>query len=399
MMKALFKTSILLLLCLFCSGTLRAQGQHWQCDPYAWEYDMTAYVTLTLNDKAVNNLSDFEIAAFCGTECRGVANIQSTEKDGQTAIYAYLRIRSNQQSAETITFKVYDKVSEKEYDVEDYSVIFQSQGVVGLPSDPVQFSVLDDCNISVSSSDVTKGSAEGSVTVKYEAEVTVTATANEGYHFVNWTVDDVSVSTDAIYTFAAKGDISLVANFAPNQIMVTYQLHQSGAGTLLLPFDAEVPTGLQVFTVEGIVDNVLTLAQQDNIAAGTPLIVLGPGGDEYTFTGVPTITETQVGDGLLVGTIVNTSVTAGYVLQTQANLTGFYHIDAGKTIQLAAYHCWLNYDGNANVIQFNEMLDGINGVKANVVPAFGCYDLQGWRCEVIRTGMYIINGKKVFIKR
>ena len=141
MMKALFKTSILLLLCLFCSGTLRAQGQHWQCDPYAWEYDMTAYVTLTVNDKAVNSLSDYEIAAFCGDECRGVATIQTTEKDEQTATYGYLRIRSNQQSGENITFKVYDKVTENEYDVENYSLTFQSQSVVGLPSSPEQLNI------------------------------------------------------------------------------------------------------------------------------------------------------------------------------------------------------------------------------------------------------------------
>lgn len=142
-MKTIFNYSILLLFCLFSTGTLRAQSQHWQCDPYAWEYDMTAYVTLTLDNVAVNNLTDYEIAAFCGTVCRGVATIQSSEKDGQTTTYGYLRIRSNQQSGETIIFKVYDKVSEKEYDVEDYSLNFQSQEVIGLPSSPVQLHIAD----------------------------------------------------------------------------------------------------------------------------------------------------------------------------------------------------------------------------------------------------------------
>ena len=167
MMKALFQTSILLLLCLFCSSTLRAQDQHWQCDPYAWEYDMTAYVTLTLNDRAMNNLTDYEIAAFCGDECRGVATIQTTEKDGQTATYGYLRIRSNQQSGENITFKVYDKVSENEYDVEDSSLTFQSQNVVGLPSSPEQL------NIAVSMLGDADG--DGRITIN-DAVLTINAT-------------------------------------------------------------------------------------------------------------------------------------------------------------------------------------------------------------------------------
>ena len=224
-MKTIFKCySLLLLACLLCTGTLRAQSQHWQLDPYAWEYDMTVYLTLNLNDQAVDNLTDYEIAAFCGTECRGIATIQSSEKDGHTAVYGYLRIRSNQQTGETITFKAYNSASDKEYDVEDYSLSFLSQEVIGLPSSPVSFSILDDCIISVSSSDETKGIAEGNISVKFGVEVTVTATANEGYHFVNWTVDETVVSESASYTFAASGDMLLVANFAPNQYTMTFML-------------------------------------------------------------------------------------------------------------------------------------------------------------------------------
>ena len=42
---------------------------------------------------------------------------------------------------------------------------------------------------------------------------TLTATANEGYTFVNWTEDGNIVSTDAIYSFTVTADRNLVANF------------------------------------------------------------------------------------------------------------------------------------------------------------------------------------------
>ena len=142
MMKTKFKIFILLLLCLIMSGMSQAQTQHWQCNPYGWQYDMTAYVTVLNKSNPVSQLADYEIAAFCGDECRGVATVQTAEKDGNETVYGYLRIRSNQQSGETITFRVYDRQADKEFDIENTSLVFQSQEVVGLPSDPLILAVV-----------------------------------------------------------------------------------------------------------------------------------------------------------------------------------------------------------------------------------------------------------------
>ena len=42
---------------------------------------------------------------------------------------------------------------------------------------------------------------------------TLNATANEGYTFVNWTKNDIVVSTSAIYSFSVTGNAAYVANF------------------------------------------------------------------------------------------------------------------------------------------------------------------------------------------
>lgn len=120
---------------IMCS--LHAQDNHWSIDSYAFQYDMTIYATLTADGEAVDDLSAYEVAAFCGEECRGIGVVRTAEKGGQTVKYIYLRIRSNQQEGETITFKVYSKENERETDVEDFSVIFKSLEAVGLPSSPV----------------------------------------------------------------------------------------------------------------------------------------------------------------------------------------------------------------------------------------------------------------------
>lgn len=46
---------------------------------------------------------------------------------------------------------------------------------------------------------------------------TVKAQPNEGYTFVNWTIDGQEVSTNPTYTFTAQGDTIVQANFAKEQ--------------------------------------------------------------------------------------------------------------------------------------------------------------------------------------
>jgi hypothetical protein len=59
------------------------------------------------------------------------------------------------------------------------------------------------------------GSTSGGGTVDGGANVTVVATANPAFRFVNWTEGGAVVSASASYSFTASGNRVLVANFAP----------------------------------------------------------------------------------------------------------------------------------------------------------------------------------------
>ncbi len=122
---------ILLFLCLALGA--KAQSTHWSVNIYDYQYDMSAYIALTADGEAVTDYSEYELAAFCGDECRGVATVQTVGSKS----YCYMRIRSNQDSGEAITFKVYVKDTEREVDVENYTMSFISQSVQGMPSSPV----------------------------------------------------------------------------------------------------------------------------------------------------------------------------------------------------------------------------------------------------------------------
>jgi hypothetical protein len=67
--------------------------------------------------------------------------------------------------------------------------------------------------ISTSSSPSGGGSTSGGGTVNCDSNMTVNATANSCYQFVEWTEGGTPVSTSTNYTFTATGNETLVANF------------------------------------------------------------------------------------------------------------------------------------------------------------------------------------------
>jgi len=81
-------------------------------------------------------------------------------------------------------------------------------------------------NITTSAAPAAGGGTSGGGMVDAGSSVTVIATPNAGYTFVNWTEGAVQVSASASYTFTATADRTLVATFAPT---VTYAVSTSAS--------------------------------------------------------------------------------------------------------------------------------------------------------------------------
>ncbi len=127
-------------------------------------------------------------------------------------------------------------------------------------------------DISLSSGE--HGSVSGGDTYKHSESITVTATPDKGYHFVNWTENGTEVSTDSEYTFTVTGARNLKANFEINMYTVTYK---NDDGTVLqeseMPFGSTAsyqhmanptkkPTAQYTYTFAGW-DNDTTLVTKD----------------------------------------------------------------------------------------------------------------------------------------
>ena len=70
------------------------------------------------------------------------------------------------------------------------------------------------------------GTATGTGYYEPTDTCTITATPNTGYHFVNWTVSGLELTTDNPYSFVPTGDITITANFAID----TYTIATGGIG-------------------------------------------------------------------------------------------------------------------------------------------------------------------------
>ena len=86
--------------------------------------------------------------------------------------------------------------------------------------------------VTVSVNEENFGVVTGSGTYNHGEEVSLTATPNEGYKFVNWTENDTIVSEEAEYTFVVKGDRNLVANFELLTYEVTVSVNEENFGTV-----------------------------------------------------------------------------------------------------------------------------------------------------------------------
>ena len=87
-------------------------------------------------------------------------------------------------------------------------------------------------NIRVSANPLLGGTVTGGGTYHQGDNCTVTATANNGYTFVNWTENGNVVSNNASYSFTVTGNRVLVANFQIQTFTISLSANPANAGTV-----------------------------------------------------------------------------------------------------------------------------------------------------------------------
>ncbi|MBQ8257246.1 MAG: discoidin domain-containing protein [Bacteroidaceae bacterium] len=187
--------------------------------------------------------------------------------------------------------------------------------------------------------------------------------------------------------------------------------------TLYLGYNVTIPTGVEAYYITGEkkegFSNVLMLTQVEGgaIPACTAVILKKTGEDaSYTFN--YSESATAISTNLLKGSIADRYVAAdAYVLGLNNNTVGLYKATLNQLEGTAflnnankAYMIY-NEDGN-NIASYNLSFDwgGTTGIE-NIEDAVeenatkAIYDITGRQIKAITVpGIYIINGKKTFVK-
>jgi hypothetical protein len=145
----------------------------------------------------------------------------------------------------------------------DSIVEFPVQGPLLMTNSTHSVTVLTECStsaseytVSTSSNPIAGGSTSGGGIYSTGSSVTVTATANSGFIFVNWTDNGSEVSTDSSYTFTISSNKSLVANFMATYTVSTSSNPLAGGST---SGDGTYPDGSSV-TVTATANSDYTFA-------------------------------------------------------------------------------------------------------------------------------------------
>ena len=165
-------------------------------------------IGVVLVDGVEQQSAGLELGIFCDDECRGA--VLPEEESGHW--FYYFTMGGNQ--GESFSFRLYDHAANQELDlVCNETIPFEINGFIGDFEDPHEFLFSNNVTIAVQVNPDGAGVVTGTGDWPLGSSVTLTATANEGFTFLNWTVGDEVVSTEPSLTITAEASMDIVANF------------------------------------------------------------------------------------------------------------------------------------------------------------------------------------------
>ena len=209
-----------------------ARATHWQPVSYGTS-SQTATIIGVIDFEGVEQLSNqLEVGIFYGDVCRGT--VMASYIPALERYYVFLTVYGN--NGEADVFKIYDHATQTELDMTcTQTYTYHDDDIIGSIPEPFVLNfVYNHFEINVSADPSTAGTVTGAGTYDRDAAVSLTASANYGYSFTNWTKESVQVSTSATYgftaTMATMGDY--VAHFAPIPYTITATANPTAGGTV-----------------------------------------------------------------------------------------------------------------------------------------------------------------------
>ena len=268
--------------------------------------------------------------------------------------------------------------------------------------------------LTISSSNNSMGSATITQEPACNTPAIITATPNNGYHFVQWS----DGNTDNPRTLTVAEDIELTAEFEEddNQDNGSYSRNvRIGYNTICLPHGSSHFTGATFYEIAHILKNnkKIFFDEVKTLEAGKPYIFY-PHSNEVTIYYDNTTSAIPLSHNGLHGTFDGITAASNF-LKGKYLVAGDRMVLCGDGCSLAANRAYIELDEISD--KDSPAIPGIKRVsmdysEANETTALdnitdesivapiqeGVYDILGRKVDAPTvSGFYIINGKKVFI--
>ena len=187
-------------------------------------------------------------------------------------------------------------------------------------------------------------------------------------------------------------------DFTATAASFTKTVTDADYATLVLPFNAELPTGVEAYNATSVTNSVINTTAAESIVANKPVLLKNAGNYEFTAENVEVAAVEGVQtNGLLNGVYATTDVPTdnGYVLQNQDGNVMFFKAIDGTTVK--AFRAYLAVDNADARLGFDFETTGIKKVENAAANNGEFFNLAGQRVAQPTKGLYIMNGKK-FIK-
>ena len=233
--------------------------------------------------------------------------------------------------------------------------------------------------------------------------VTVIPTATEGKWNLRNTAANQFIGSQDAGVFTVNSHIDFVLQEAQKP-SIAINTTAAGWGTTMLPFAAEKPADVKVYTCAEMNGTDLVLTEVETLEANKPYIIEGAWNE--TLTGDAQGTQLTYEEGLLTGVYAQTEAAVGtYVMQKQNGKVAFYKVSEEKPINVPANRAYLTgVNSEAKVLNIgNGETNGINAIQALIDGDAEIFNVNGVKQNTLQKGINIIkmgNGeiRKIMVK-
>ena len=295
--------------------------------------------------------------------------------------------KGNEGDLVTMKLKVSSDMKPGNYTIKISNIEFAPEDMIaGIEQADLEIpiTIYQDYNITATSANETMGTVTGGGNYRNGTKATLTATPNEGYHFVKWSND----VTENPYTFAVDKDLALTATFDAKEYNLIYMVDGVEYKKVPVKFGSTItpeafPTKVG-YTFSGWGEIPATMPTSDVTVNGTFAI------NKYTFT-----FDTDGGSEVAgITQDYNSAITA----PTAPTKTGYTFAGWVPAIPETVPAENMSFKAQWTINQYSLTFDAGNGTEATVItqdfgtkfdspaaPTKTGYTFAGWDSEIPET--------------